>query len=402
VHKRFLSDILPKILKISPVILLSGPRQVGKSTLSFEFSDNRVLLDDVGVRESAQKDPILFIKNLKKPVCLDEIQKVPELLEAIKIYVDERRRNGDFLLTGSVNVLDMNAVGDTLAGRLIEVALWPLSYKEINNSLDNLVDLLFSESFPDTFFNKLPAEKIIENIIAGGYPSAVEILDPEMRSYWFSSYIATYIERDIRDVGEVRNLPQFIKLFNLLASRSANLLNIKNLANTAALNEATTENYLSMLEMIFQVKRLQPYSGNFSKRLTKTPKIYFTDSGVLSHLLNVQTFSQWMNSPHSGAILETFIFSELLKFISYSSKNINFYHYRTSDQKEIDFILEYNNQVIALEVKSSSKVTNQDFKHLIDLKNNCKEFYLGIIFYLGETILPFGDQLFAVPIAMFF
>ena len=384
------------------MILISGPRQVGKSTLSFELRDQRVLLDDVGIRESVQKDPVLFIKNLKKPTCLDEIQKAPELLEAIKIYVDEKRSNGDFLLTGSANVLDMNAVEDTLAGRLIEVTLWPLSHKEINNSLDNLVDLLFSENFIDTRFKTLAPEKIIEKIIAGGYPSAIEIPESEMRSYWFSSYIATYIERDIRDVGEIRNLPQFIKLFNLLAVRSANLLNIKNLANTAALTEATTENYISMLEMIFQIKRLPPYSGNLSKRLTKTPKIYFTDSGVLSHLLNIQTFSQWMQNTHSGALLETFVFSELVKFISYSAKNIGFYHYRTTDQKEIDFILEYNGRIVALEVKSSSKITNQDFKHLLDLKNHCKAFHLGIVFYLGDNVLPFGERLFAVPIAIFF
>src|SRR3990167_681992 len=324
------------------------------------------------------------------------------LLEAIKMNVDRDRHNGAFLLTGSVNVLDMRGVGDTLAGRLIELVLWPLSYKEINHSLDNIVDELFAEKLTHFSIPKITPEKIISNVITGGYPAAIAITDPEMRAYWFASYIATYIERDIRDVGEIRHLPQFIKLFNLLAARSANLLNIKNLANSAALSQATTENYLALLEMIYQMRRLQPYFGNFSKRFTKTPKAYFTDSGVLSHLLNVQTFSQWMQSPHKGAILETFVFSELLKHVSYSSKNIGFYHYRTHDQQEIDFILEYDNRVIAIEVKSSSQVSQRDFKHIVDFKNDSSHFHLGLVFYLGDKLLPFGDKLFAVPIATLF
>lgn len=401
-YSRFLKATISTLQGISPVILLSGPRQVGKSTLSLQFNDNRLLLDNVTVRAAALEDPVLFIQNLKKPVCIDEIQKVPALLEAIKIDVDLHRRNGDYLLTGSVNVLDMSKVGDTLAGRLIEVTMWPLCYKEISGSLDNVVDILFTTHINKLKIKKISIEKIIHSILTGGYPPAVAITNNESRAYWFSAYISTYVERDIRDVGEIRHLPQFIKLFNLLAARSANLLNIKNLANTAALNEQTVENYLTMLEMIFQIKRLQPYFSNFSKRFIKTPKLFFTDSGILAHLLNVQTQEQWLHSDCKGAILETFVFSELLKHISYSAKNISLYHYRTHDQKEIDFILEYNNRVIAIEVKSTSQITQQAFKHLIDFKNHCDQFHLGIVLYLGDTILPFGEKLFAVPLSLFF
>jgi hypothetical protein len=403
IYPRFLEPTILALNSISPIVLLSGARQVGKSTLSRKISHHYILLDDVSIRNSALSDPNLFIRQLKKPVCLDEIQKVPELLESIKIDVDQNRNNGDYLLTGSANILDMQNIGDTLAGRLIEINMWPLSCKEISLSLINIIDELIDPLFINSIEVKsIDLNQILNTIISGGYPSALAIKDSTLRGYWFSSYISSYIERDIRDIGEIRNLPQFIKLFNLLASRSANLLNIKSLANIADINEATVKNYLTLLQMVFQIKLLPPYATNINKRLIKTPKLFFTDSGILAHLLNVQTTDELLNSPYKGLIIETFVYSELIKHISYSSKNILLTHYRTHDQNEIDFILEYSDRIIAIEVKSSSKIDEKAFRHIKSFQKQSEKCKLGIVFYLGNKVLRFGESLIAIPLSYFY
>ena len=397
--KRQLEELLLEALEITPAILLSGPRQVGKSTLSMKYFDNYLLLDDITLREAAKEDPTSFIENSQKPLCLDEIQKVPELFETIKIYIDKNRKNGTFLLTGSASVLDMKNIGDTLAGRVIELPLWPLSSKEINNKSDNVIDLLIHKNFKN--HEKIDSSEIIKSILNGGYPEAIKIKKEKLKHYWFASYISTYIERDVRDLGEIRNLSNFIKLFNLLAPRSANIFRINELSNSSGLSEATVSNYLSLLEMVYQIKRVPPFSANFSKRFIKSPKVYFTDSGMLSHLFNIYTQNDFYTNPHKGEIVETYVFSELNKHISYTAQNVKLYHYRTTDKKEIDFILEYGQKLIAIEVKSSSKVTKDDFKHIRDLQNKSKDFDYGIVFYMGKEVLSFGQDLYAIPLSFF-
>lgn len=397
-YKRKLEKLIYQALEISPCVLLSGARQVGKSTLCMNVFKNYLLLDDISLRQSAKEDPNSFIENQKKPLCLDEIQKSPELFEAIKMDIDKHRKNGNFLLTGSASLLDMKNIGDTLAGRIIQLSMWTLSSKEINHKDENVIENLIKQKFD---MEKLSSRTMIENIINGGYPDALKIQNPRMKYFWFSSYISTYIERDVRDLGEIRNLANFIKLFNLLAPRSANIFKTSELANTSQLSEASVSNYLYLLTLVYQIQKLQPFSANFSKRFIKSPKIYFTDSGMLSHLLNVYTNDDFNTSAHKGKIVETYVFSELTKHISYGDKNVNLFHYRTNDKKEIDFILQINEKLIAIEVKSSKKVTKDDFKHIIDLQKKSSNFQLGIVFYMGENILPFGKDLFAIPLSFF-
>lgn len=397
--KRDIEELILDALEVSPAILLSGPRQVGKSTLSMKHFKNYLLLDDITLRESAKEDSKAFIENQKKPLCIDEIQKVPELFEAIKIDIDKDRKNGNFLLTGSASVLDMKNIGDTLAGRIIEFSLWPLSSKEINSKDENIIDLLIKKDFKS--IEKISTSKMIEYIINGGYPEAIKIKKEKLKHYWFASYISTYIERDVRDIGEIRNLSNFIKLFNLLAPRSANIFKVSELANSSGLSEVTVSNYLSLLEMVYQIKRVQPFSANFSKRFIKSPKMYFTDSGMLSHLFNIYSQEDFNNSQYKGEVTETYVFSELNKHLSYSSSNANLYHYRTNDKKEIDFILEYSNKQIAIEIKSSKRVTKNDFKHIIDFQRKSKNFEYGVVFYLGEEVLSFGKELYALPLSFF-
>ena len=404
--KRSIYPILKDVLEFSPSVLLTGARQVGKSTLSLTLDYNYVVFDDLSQREAAFNDPIGYIANLKKPVVIDEIQKVPEVLEGIKIEIDKHHKNGDFLLTGSANILDMKEARDTLAGRVIELKLFPLSAKELNSKPnDNFIDKIFKKDIDDIEVAKVSTEQILQTILNGGYPQIYTINSTRGKTLWFNSYISTYVERDIRDISELRDITAFIRLFNIIAPRSCGLLNKAGLANDSGLSEATVSNYLSMLEMIYQISLLRAYSSNISKRFVKSPKLYMSDSGILSHLLNITNVEQLLNSNKKGEVIETFIYNELLKHISYSQTLPNIYHYRTNDKKEIDFIVEKGDTILAIEVKSSFTVKLEHFKHIVDFQKKSSQRVLGIVFYMGDTILPFGDEehkRYALPIGVLF
>ncbi len=404
--KRSIESILKEALDISPIVLISGARQVGKSTLCMELDKEYRVFDNLNERESAFTDPLGYVSSLPKPVILDEIQKVPQILEAIKIDVDKNRINGNFLLTGSANVLDMKAAKDTLAGRIIEISMWALSQKEIHHKAnENIVDVLFKEDISTLKISKISYNTILNSIINGGYPEILKIKTIRGKGLWFNSYISTYVERDIRDVGELRDISAFIRFFNIIAPRSCSLLNKSDLANDSSLSEATVNNYLSMLEMIYQISLIKPYSSNISKRFIKSQKLFMNDSGVLCHLLDITDVEKLLSSHKKGNVIETFVYSELLKHISYSLISPKIYHYRTNDKKEIDFILEKGNKIIAIEVKSSQSIKIDAFKHIIDFQNRSSSEVIGIVFYGGDTILPFGDKdykRFALPLNLFF
>lgn len=405
-YKRSAEDILHEALSVSPTVLLSGARQVGKSTLSLSLHNEYRVFDNLAEREAAITDPIGYVLTLPKPITLDEIQKVPEILEGIKLAVDRERVNGSFLLTGSANVLDMKRAKDTLAGRVIELVLWGLSQKELQGKpSENIVDQLFSQGIKSFKVPSVSYEEILSAIVNGGYPEIMKIDSKRGKSLWFNAYISTYVERDIRDVGELRDISAFIRFYNIIAPRSCGLLNKSDLANDANLSEATVSNYLSMLEMIYQIKLVPAYSSNISKRFIKSPKLYMTDSGLFAHLLDVHSAEELQNSLYKGEIIETFVFAELLKHLSYSMTQPQLYHYRTNDKKEIDFILEKHDKVFAIEVKSSRSIKKEAFKHIIDFQKKSKKNIIGILFYAGETILSFGDEeyeRYALPLSIFF
>lgn len=405
-YKRSVEEILKEAMNISPVVLLSGARQVGKSTLSFSLDTPYRVFDNLSEREAATTDPIGYITSLAKPITLDEIQKVPEILEGIKLDVDNERINGSFLLTGSANVLDMKKAKDTLAGRLIEIKMWPLSQKELHNkATENVIDLLFDFEVTKVKSVNITYETILDAIINGGYPEIQKIDSKRGKSLWFNSYISTYVERDIRDVGELRDISAFIRFFNIIAPRSCGLVNKSDLASDASLSESTVNNYLSMLEMIYQISLLKPYSSNISKRFIKSSKMFMTDSGVFCHLLGVNSVEDLISSSYKGDIVETFVYSELLKHMSYSEVQAQLYHYRTNDKKEIDFILERGDKIIAIEIKSSRTVKKDAFKHIIDFQSKEKKDILGIVFYGGDTVLSFSDassKRYALPLNLFF
>jgi len=398
--KRTLEKILKIALETFPVVLLNGSRQVGKSTLALEKFNNYLTFDDGELRLYAKENPKGFLKNIELPICLDEIQKVPTLLEYIKIHIDTNRVNGDFLLTGSSNILDHKESKDTLAGRLCELRLHPLSSKEKNDKpFENVIEKVLKKDFK--LYKKDYSDEVCEHILNGGYPEILE-LSGLSKDLWFTSYIATYIERDARDLADIRDIDSFIKFVNVLASRSGTILNKSSLSNDIGIKDITIDKYISIISRIYQATLLKPYFVNIGKQFIKSPKVFFNDTGVLCSLLKINSKEQLLSSNYSGQIFETYIFCELQKHLSYLQKSTSMFHYRTNDKKEIDFIIEVNNQILAIEVKQSSSVKKDDFKHIIDLQNRYKEKNcLGIVFYNGDMVVEFSDDLVAFPFGIF-
>lgn len=397
--KRTLETILKIALDAFPVVLLNGARQVGKSTLALKNFKNYLTFDDGELRLYAKENPKGFLKNLDLPICLDEIQKVPTLLEFIKIHIDTNRVNSNFLLTGSSNVLDHKESKDTLAGRLCELRLHPLSSKEKNDKpYENIIEKLLRRDF------KLPIKEydddVCQHILDGGYPEILE-LDGFAKELWFKSYSATYIERDARDLADIRDIDSFIKFVHVLATRSGTILNKSSLSNDIGIKDITTDNYLSIITRIYQATLLKPYFVNIGKQFVKSPKLFFNDTGVLCSLLRISSKEELLRSNYSGQIFESYVFGELQKHLSYLQKSAQMFHYRTNDKKEIDFIIEVDNELLAIEVKQSSSVSKNDFKHIVDLQSRCDKKCLGIVFYSGNRVVELSDDLVALPLGMF-
>jgi hypothetical protein len=396
---RSLREDLLKYLKHFPSVLIAGARQVGKSTLAMSLGiDNYVTFDDITSYESAKTDPKGFVSRLPKPVIIDEIQKVPDIFPAVKEWIDGDRKPGTFVLTGSTNLQGFKNISESLAGRIGIIDLYPLNLAEIYQSKTNLVDMLIS--------NDLPAGKsnvgIEHHIIRGGYPEIREMDDKKLLYLWFSSYISTYIERDARDIGDIRNLDSFMKLYKNAAFRSGSLMNKSELSKECGIDNKTLDNYLTILKNTYQVSLLAPYFSNELKRLVKTPKIYMCDSGILAHLLRVTSPEQLAESEYKGMLYETFVFDELLKANAYAEDRVEISFYRTSDGVEVDFILDSGRSMAAIEVKSSKSVSSGDFKNIKYAADSLRgKLKYGYVMYSGSEVMSFGQhaetKLFAIP-----
>ena len=396
-------SILPRIeqaLKIAPAVLIAGARQIGKSTLVFRMKRDYIVMDDITQLSAATHDPQGYIENINKPITIDEIQKAAHLLTPIKLYIDKNRSNGAFLLTGSANVLSLKKSNESLAGRLIELTMYPFSARERNGDISsNLVDELFADKLSLKAVDKDNSAKLAQFVVTGGYPVAFNLSTAKERFLWFNSYISTYIERDVRSIGELRDLDNFIRFFNVVAPRSTKILNKSNIANDTRLTTITVDNYLSLLEKVYQIYLLKPYHENIGKKFVKSPKVFLTDSGIASHILGVRSSADLPKSTHKGAIYETFVFAELLKHISFSKHIVEIFYYRTQDKKEIDFVLKKGNEILAIEVKAAFSVSIKDFRHIIDFQNRSTHKVKGFIFYNGDKMVRFAENLCAIPLA---
>jgi predicted AAA+ superfamily ATPase len=406
----FTRHILPLIneaLADTPVVLLNGARQTGKSTLAQSLSsasDRRYLtLDDHITLAAASNDPAGFIAGLTGPITLDEVQRAPEIFLAIKASVDRDRTAGRFLLTGSANVLLLPNIADSLAGRMEILSLWPLSNAEIAGTPNlNLADWLFNGSINELNIAPCDRTQLIEKLLSGGFPESVNRSTPRRRTAWFSSYLNAIMQRDVRDLANIEQLTLIPNLLQLLATRSASLLNFAEISRSSGLTQTTLKRYFSLLETLFLVYRLPAWERNLGKRLVKAPKVFLPDSGLLSHLLDYSSEHLTASPGLPGGLVETFILSELLKHLAFSQQHLNLWHYRTQSNIEVDFILENRlGKITGIEVKASQSVTGKDFNGLRHLKETeAPLFQRGIVLYSGREIIPFDTDLFAIPISL--
>lgn len=388
----------------TPVVMINGARQSGKSTLiqrlfSGASAPRYITFDDLNFLDAARRDPQGFILSLPEKVILDEIQRVPEIMLPIKYSVDLNRKPGRFFLTGSADVLALPKVADTLVGRIEIHTLWPLSQGEI---------LGVKESFVDEVFGLEPLKKgktlnlveIFEMLCTGGYPDAIE-REVERRQSWFHGYLTTLIERDVRDLRNIDQLTVMPKLLKLLAARAGCLMNNSDMARSLEINVSTLRNYLSLLHQLFLLVPVQPWFSNKGKRLVKTPKIFFNDSGLLCHLLDCDAAALSMDSSLLGPVFENFCVMELMKQITWSDLKPRLYHFRTESGYEVDIVLEaQDGRIVGIECKSGMRINSDTFKGLRALKEIAgKKFVRGIVLYSGKEVLPFDKQFQAVPVS---
>jgi len=398
-YPRYISDSLKKALKDTPVIFINGPRQVGKSTLVQKDKKRKYYtLDDLNILEALKNDPISFLDHDELFYTIDEVQRIPELFLVLKFLVDKNRTPGKFILTGSANVLLLPKISESLAGRLEILNLYPLSVNELNQKKSDFLKQLFSKK-PNFIVN--PAFDHFHFMVMGGFPEVI-LREKSRRFAWFESYISSLLQRDIRDLANIEKISKMPHLLKLLATRVSTLLNMDEISRSISIPTTTLKRYYTLLETLFLVHRLMPFSNNFSKRLVKTPKLYFYDTGLLCHLLGLNEQGLKSNPHLFGRILENFVIQELLKMATWSENFINFYYYRDHEKTEVDLILEMNNRdIVAIEIKSKKTITGKDKKGMEKLKEHPK-FKRGIILYLGDKIIPFGKDIFAVPLSCMF
>ncbi len=400
--KRFAAKPIETALTDTPVVMLIGPRQCGKTTLVRQFARTDreyVTLDDHTTLESARADPSGFIRGFDR-VIVDEIQRAPELLRAIKQAVDIDRRPGRFLLTGSANILTLPQVSESLAGRMEIVELMPLSRAEICGKKSDFLKLVFEGKLPRPK-EVLTGPDLVRAVLVGGYPEMLQRTEARRRQAWARDYVKAIVERDVRDIADVEKLGHLPGLLQILAHHSGQLTNFTQLGGQAGLNDKTTQKYVGIFEQLFLLKRVTPWFENKMQRLVKTTKLHFVDSGLLGATMALTEAQIAKDRMKFGALLETFVFGEVTKLTGWADEKFNLHHYRDKDQDEVDIVIEDDQGALAgLEVKASATVRATDFNGMRKLMEYCGDnFKLGVVLYDGAQVVPFGERLFAAPIS---
>lgn len=395
---------LDEALSDTRVVLVNGARQAGKSTLVRLVADQLRAtwrtLDNEATRQAALEDPVGFVET-NGPMVIDEIQRVPELLLAIKEVVDRDRRPGRFLLTGSARILGLRSVADALPGRMETLELYPFSQGEIAGDPDAFVDAVFALGAGLRHDSDLQRGQYAELITRGGFPEAVARPTARRRERFLDAYVDDLINRDVSQVGEVERVAELRALIRLLAARSGHLLKAAALGNEIGLPHSTIARYLSLLEMVFLLKRVPAWSRNLSRRATSTPKVTMVDSGIAANLLDLDADRLIRPGAPFGPLLEGFVLMELSRQLTWSEERVELFHYRTRDQIEVDAVLENRRgHVVGIEVKAASTVRPEDFRGLRHLRDRLgDDLLVGLVLYTGHQTLPFGDRLRAIPVS---
>ncbi|MBB2947945.1 hypothetical protein FB565_007716 [Actinoplanes lutulentus] len=391
-------------LEDTRVVLISGARQAGKSTLVRVLAGDRSVerrdLDREQDRAAAIADPTGFV-SFGDLMMIDEIQRVPELLLAIKATVDEDPRPGRFLLTGSSRLFGMRGAPDALPGRMETVELWPFSQGEIDGAPDGFIDAVFAQGPDLRHESAISRADYAARIVRGGLPEAVARNDPRRRGRFLDSYVQALIDRDVQELARIEQAPALRTLVRLLAARSATLIAAGALESDLQLSRPTIARYLRLLEEVFLVKRIPGWSRNLGSRATHAPKLVFVDSGIAAQQLAIDAHQLLRPGQPFGQLLEGFVVSELARQATWSDQLVDLYHYRDQQKVEVDVILENRQrQVVAIEVKAASTVRSDDFAGLRKLAERLGDDLLaGIVLYTGTTTLPFGDRMRALPVS---
>lgn len=383
------------------VVLIVGPRQSGKTTLAKKMANEGMeyyTLDNATTLDAARKDPVGFVRRMDRAI-IDEIQRAPELLMAIKESVDTDQRFGRFLLTGSANLMTLPRVADSLAGRMEVVRLLPLAQSEIKAAGRDFLRAAFQNDVGAG--EELLGDDLMAAVLAGGYPEALSRKSMSRRHDWYVDYIQAIVQRDVRDVAQIEQIARMPRLLRILAEHSGQLVNYSGIGGSTGMNHVTTQKYVGIFESLFLVGTLQPWFSNKLKRLTKTPKIHFLDSGLLASLRDVSLDYLRDNRGLFGPLLETFVFGEILKLASGGHERYEFSHFRDKQQNEVDIVIEdRRGRIIGIEVKAAASVSSSDFSGLRILADACGErFVAGFVLYDHHKVIPFGERLSAVPIS---
>lgn len=403
-HLRFLFPRLTEALADTPVVLIHGPRQCGKTTLARQVGDAAgyayISFDDDVWRASAEADPVGFIADLPGKAVLDEVQRVPGLFTSLKAAVDRDRSAGRFILTGSANVLLVPKLADSLAGRMEILRLHPFAQSELAGKPPGFLAALFGKGFKSGTGRRLGSELAVR-VAAGGYPAALARATPRRRAAWYRDYVDTLVQRDVRDLARINALDALPRLMALAAGQTARLLNVADLAAPFQLSRPTIRDYITLLQRVFLLEELPPWHSNRLSRLIKTPKLHLGDTGLACALLGMDAASLWADRNLLGQMLETFIYQELRRQASWEEEPLLFHHFRDKDGAEVDVVLERGGRVAGIEIKAAATVAAADFKGLRKFKDAVsKRFVAGVVLYDGEAIASFGDGLFAVPISL--
>ena len=387
----------------TPVVLLAGPRQAGKTTLVRHIAAQQGLryltLDDGLTLLSAREDPVGMVRSLDRAV-IDEIQRAPQLLLAIKKSVDEDRRPGRFLLTGSANLMALPTVADSLAGRMETLSLLPLSQSEMALRQANWIDQAFAGRILQA---STPAvgEALVERVLRGGYPEAVARPAGRRRTTWARQYIDALIERDVRDIAHIDKLDQLPRFLRALAHTAGQMCNYTQLGAQVGLDGKTALRYCGVFEQMYLLQRIDVWARNRLSRVVKTAKLQFLDAGLLASLLDLTAQEVAQDRTRFGNVLETFVFGELLKHSTTAQDDYRLMYYRDADKFEVDVVIENAaGQLVGVEVKAAATVKASDLRCLKKWAALAgPQFRLGVVLYDGTETLPLGDGLWAAPLS---
>ncbi len=398
--KRWQEKGIYRALQITRVVMLSGARQCGKTTLAKHIVSKDykyVTLDDPYIMEAAKFDPSNFVKHDKKTMIIDEIQHVPELILGIKIAVDNDNRKGQYLITGSANIYNLPTVKESLAGRISRVRLRPFAYGEIVGNPPMLLQRLKDKDFISN--KNYDKKSIMEIAMRGGFPEPLTLGSSKIKD-WYKGYIETLVMKDLSDITNIKRQDKLQKLVEITAAFSSKFMDKSHVASSLGISRSTLDSYLNWLENIYLTDRLQPWYKTDYERVSKQSKLFINDTGLMSTILNWKLSDLEYDVDKQGKLMETFVYNQIIAQIDLQPYDVSLYHYRDREKREIDFIIETPDEIIGIEVKAGKAFDKGFFKHLKWFKANLAKGkkFSGIILYTGEHAMSLSDDMHLVPI----